>query len=1028
MVPKGSNDEEAKRWQLVYETKLLEALEGFALPPMNGTLPPADRVVLADEYVGKFITRVFAALKGSVGDQTVSKKFRRSWFDTEVRKAIDVRRQLYETYKAQPSAPAWEAYRSARKFSRDLVKKKKREDWEKFLEGIKEDYGKNIKRCWANVKRLLPSSAKASAAPIRMKNGKLATSSAQRKDAVADYREELGKALHNPTFDSRFYHDTQAEMEALGYASAHEQDTHLDGTITNEETTNAVSKAKYGKACGKDLTRNDMFKCGGETMIQALTNLFNWLRDLEVTPSDWGSAVIVNLYKDGDPADLGNYRGIALISCLGKLYLSIWAERLTTHMEPRMSEEQGGFRPKRSTTDQILTLNDTLVRRHRAKKTTFLLFVDFRKAFDTVWRNGLWKRMWQVGIRGKAWRIIQAVYSDIRLSTLVDGDHTRFVPAEQGVRQGCPLSPVLFNIFIDELANMLKAKGLGLAFGGTELENRRKLCALLYADDVVLMSDSAQELQSMVTVVHEFCVKWRIEVNTKKSQVMVVNSGAQHTEHKWAFGETQLEVVSQYKYLGIVFSSDLTWSHHVEKVVSQGRANLTRLRILLSRKEIPADLKLTIWGAVAGSALMYGAETWSTNSSQTNALESIQHQAGVRILRVNGKTSKSATRAMLGLTSLETRRFVAKLRYRGKLLQMHESRLCKLAFDAPIEASQLSHQAQKPFKALTGEIIRACPELRASYDTLYEREKDWFNRTSDDAEEQDQRKAVLASARAKWLSAIEKWSLKREVSNLINQVSKESSQCRLTARALCGATALRPLPVALGTMGQNLIRRRLMAGSAAVNSLMAKVSGGKRSPACHCGHPSETIEHLMLACPAYDRLRREARAKVELECTCEPKGSCMAAADGLDALGQCVFQLGGPADNLSPCPEANRALDELARSIYKLRGEILEKALGVLAGKKKTKPSQRRKKGLRDIRSLFQVSTQPPCVPAHSPTHLHSPPHPHPSRKIQDGEQQADTGERQAQPNSQGPPRHTIAARQPPGAEVETYVRKDPLS
>ena len=133
----------------------------------------------------------------------------------------------------------------------------------------------------------------------------------------------------------------------------------------------------------------------------------------------------------------------------------------------------------------------------------------------------------------------------------MDGEHTRFVPAEQGVRQGCPLSPVLFNIFIDELTNMLKAKGLGLAFGGTELENRSKLCALLYADDVVLMSDSAHELQSMVTVVHEFCVKWRIEVNTKKSQVMVVNSGTQHSAHKWVFGETQLEVVSQYKYLGI---------------------------------------------------------------------------------------------------------------------------------------------------------------------------------------------------------------------------------------------------------------------------------------------------------------------------------------------------------------------------------------------------------------------------------------------------------------------------------------------
>ena len=254
---------------------------------MDETLPPTERVALADEYVGKFITRVFAALKGSVGDQTVSKSFgvRGSTWRFERRLMHDA---CCTKPTTQPSTAAWDAYRTARKLSRDLVKKKKREDWEKFLDGIKEDYGEISKD--AGRMCLLPSSAKASAAPIRMKDGKLATSSAQRKDAVADYREELGKALHNPSFDSRFYHDTQAEMEALAHASAHEHDTHLDGVITNEETTNAVSKAKYGKACGKDLTRNDMFKCGGEHT--ALTNLFNGFASWE-DPERLGSAVML---------------------------------------------------------------------------------------------------------------------------------------------------------------------------------------------------------------------------------------------------------------------------------------------------------------------------------------------------------------------------------------------------------------------------------------------------------------------------------------------------------------------------------------------------------------------------------------------------------------------------------------------------------------------------------------------------------------------------------------------------------------
>ena len=113
---------------------------------------------------------------------------------------------------------------------------------------------------------------------------------------------------------------------------------------------------------------------------------------------------IVNLYKDGRKTDPGNYRGIALISCLGKLYLSMWARRITTHAEEELTENQGGFRPRRSTGYQTLLLHETLLRRHRAKIPTYLYFVDFRKAFDTVWHDGLWHRLCDMGVTGKPWR------------------------------------------------------------------------------------------------------------------------------------------------------------------------------------------------------------------------------------------------------------------------------------------------------------------------------------------------------------------------------------------------------------------------------------------------------------------------------------------------------------------------------------------------------------------------------------------------------------------------------------------------
>ena len=145
----------------------------------------------------------------------------------------------------------------------------------------------------------------------------------------------------------------------------------------------------------------------------------------------------------------------------------------------------------------------------------------------------------------------------------------------------------------------------------------------------------------MVDVVHEFCNKWRIEVNCKKSQVMVVSpAGAQPPTYAWKFGETTLDVVHQYKYLGLIFSDDLSWEKHASRVVKKVGKTLARLGVLLSRRELPAALKSLVWDSVAGSVLNYGAEVWEPPTKKlVLKLESLQHQAGIKILRLR-KTSQ----------------------------------------------------------------------------------------------------------------------------------------------------------------------------------------------------------------------------------------------------------------------------------------------------------------------------------------------------------------------------------------------------
>jgi hypothetical protein len=149
---------------------------------------------------------------------------------------------------------------------------------------------------------------------------------------------------------------------------------------------------------------------------------------------------------------------------------------------------------------------------------TFLFFVDFRKAFDTVWRDGLFKRLWDGGVQGKAWRVVRALYSDIRSAVKVGDRTSRYVQVHQGVRQGCPLSPTLFNCFIDELAESLTRAGMDEE--AVALATRW----LKYADDVLLLAESADNLQLLVDTIDELCQKWRLVINLKKIQAMTVSS------------------------------------------------------------------------------------------------------------------------------------------------------------------------------------------------------------------------------------------------------------------------------------------------------------------------------------------------------------------------------------------------------------------------------------------------------------------------------------------------------------------------
>lgn len=487
---------------------------------------------------------------------------------------------------------------------------------------------------------------------------------------------------------------------------------------------------------------------------------------------------------------------------------------------------------------------------------------------------------------------------------------------------------------------MLKARGCGVAFN-SDAEIRRKLAALMYADDVVLLAASKEELQTMIDVVHEFCNKWRIEVNTKKSQVMVVHPSEEHRARdqgaSWTFGDTQLEVVDQYKYLGVIFSNDLTWTKQSLRVISKAKASLLRLSTLLSRKELPSALKTLVWDSVAGSVLQYGTEVWDVPTLKLKKqLESIQHQARIKMFRLQRHSSLLAVRGLAGARSLASQRLKAKLRYRQRLLAMGDNRLTKQIVQTP--------GPQGSLRSLTGPTIRSDKALRKEFKHLSEVLGKHCNPLNDLYAELG-RKILVSTSQAAWERELERFMSETDMAELQDSITTTRSQARLIARSYTGAHRLSPRQASRGTGVQFAIRRRLLVGSAAVNSLMSTISPD-RSAGCLCGAAEETVEHFLLECDIYDDLR-ENLLDVEApgECGCKGGRPCLEQYCGLDDLGKCVFLLGGPVGNLAPCGGVDACLDSLVNKMWVKRGKELEKIHGVLGQKRRRKRGPQRPRG-----------------------------------------------------------------------------------
>ena len=395
---------------------------------------------------------------------------------------------------------------------------------------------------------------------------------------------------------------------------------------TEEEIATAMKRMANAKAVGPDGLPAELLKLG---LQQDRLTILIWRQGK--VPQQWKDAVITVLHKKGDKTECGNYCGISLVSHAGKVLLKVVDRRLSAYCEAKrlLPEEQCGFRPNRSTTDMMFVVRRLQEVGRKAGVSLHMCFIDLQKAYDTIDRTLLWQVLTRIGVPPQMIAVIRQFHDGMRACVRPnDGVCSDWFEVEQGLRQGCVLSPLLFNIFFAAvlnvvlqrfseeptiLAELVHLKEPSTSMGPETAMDyvRRVVWGMLYADDACIVSRSPQELAKMMEVIVEGCRAFALTVSAKKTETMCMPPPrTPRTMVRIEAAGQIYKQVQSFTYLGgaVTKTPDVS-----AEIARRTRACWMRIRRysreLYGQPKVALSLKTRMVKVEAIEALLYGCST-----------------------------------------------------------------------------------------------------------------------------------------------------------------------------------------------------------------------------------------------------------------------------------------------------------------------------------------------------------------------------------------------------------------------------------
>jgi hypothetical protein len=288
-------------------------------------------------------------------------------------------------------------------------------------------------------------------------------------------------------------------------------------------------------------------------------------------------------------------------------------------------------------------------------------------------------------IGGTFLNVIENMYDDVSYCVKINSCTTDPIPSNVGVKQGCVLSPTIFNLFLSDLPDIFDASCDPVYNFDSPLN------CMMFADDIIILSESAEGLQNSLDKLKSYCDKWQLTLNTDKTKVMIFNKGGHPiSKYKFKYGTCEILTTQKYCYLGIIFTSSGLFNEAIKSLCDKA----SKAFFLLRKHNIRENVKLTLklFNSLVLPILYYGSEVWAPylfkNLKETNfqslcdsaPIEKINVKLCKYILGVNRKSTNAAVKAELGQFPLSIKAMQLSFKYWNRLCALDSDSLVKKAY------------------------------------------------------------------------------------------------------------------------------------------------------------------------------------------------------------------------------------------------------------------------------------------------------------------------------------------------------------